>query len=235
MHTPDTRLPVEETLSGIDALYKAGTIKRFGLTNYTPSQVEEVVQVCKEKGFVAPSVFQGSYNAVARLAEDELLPILRRENISFWAYSPIAGGFLAKTSQQFRDNAFEGRWDQACFLGKCYHQMYNKPEALAALDRWHEIAAAEGGGIPPAEMAWRWVAHNSAVDGARGDGLVIGAANPEQWRNTLAAIQKGPLTAETAAKIDALWAPLRAGSTYCNWDVVSQLMALLMKQQAPSN
>lgn len=74
MHAPDTRVPLEETVSGFDALYREGTIKRLGLSNYTPKQVEEVVKVCHDKGFVLPSVFQGSYSAVARLAEDKLLP-----------------------------------------------------------------------------------------------------------------------------------------------------------------
>ena len=233
MHTPDTRVPVEETLSGIDALYKEGTIKRFGLSNYFPEQIEEVIEVCKKKGFILPSVFEGSYNAVARLAEDKLLSILRKNNISFWAYSPIAGGFLTKTTQQFRDQSFEGRWHKDRFLGKCYQQMYNKPEALEALDKWHEIAAAEG--IAPVEMAYRWVVHNSVLDGDLGDAIIIGASTTEQWKSNLVAIQKGPLSAETAAKIDALWPPLRAGSTYCNWEVVVQMMALLKKQQTGSS
>lgn len=57
MHAPDPRVPVEETISGFDALYKEGTIKRFGLADYTPEQVEEVVNVCHEKGLLLPSVF----------------------------------------------------------------------------------------------------------------------------------------------------------------------------------
>lgn len=223
MHSPDTRVPFEETISGFDALYKAGTIKRFGLSNYTPEQVEEVIKVCQEKGLVLPSVFQGSYSAVARLAEDKLLPILREHGISFYAYSPIAGGFLAKTSQQFRNDSFEGRWEKSGFLGKCYHLMYNRPSALEALDKWHEIAKAEG--ISAVEMAYRWIVHNSALDGALGDGVVVGASTTAQWKSNLAAIQKGPLSSEAAAKIDALWGPLKSESYYSNLEVVNEVMA----------
>lgn len=57
IHAPDARIPFEETLSGIDALHKQGAFKRFGLSNHTAEQVEEVVNICNEKGFVAPSVF----------------------------------------------------------------------------------------------------------------------------------------------------------------------------------
>lgn len=230
MHAPDPRVPVEETISGFDALYKEGTIKRFGLTNYTPEQVEEVVNVCHEKGLLLPTVFQGSYSAVARLAEERLLPVLRKHGIAFYAYSPIAGGFLTKTSQQFRDESFQGRWEKSCFLGQCYHLMFNTPNALEALDKWHEIAQAEG--ISAVEMAYRWVVHNSALDGSLGDGVVIGASTTEQWKENLAAIQKGPLSSEAIANIDALWGPLQSESYYCNLDVVMEIMAGVAKQPA---
>lgn len=125
--------------------------KRFGLANYTAEEIEEVLKTCQEKSFVFPSVFEGSYSAVARLPEDKILPLLRKHNISFYAYSPIAGGFLAKTSQQFRDQSFQGRWEKSGFLGTVYQHMYNRSAALDALDKWHEIAEADG--ISPVEMA----------------------------------------------------------------------------------
>ena len=70
LHCPDRRVSFEDTLSGIDALHKEGAFKRFGLANYTPDEVEEVIQVCNEKGFVLPSVFTGIYSVVASLPED---------------------------------------------------------------------------------------------------------------------------------------------------------------------
>lgn len=88
---------------------------------------------------------------MARLPEDKLLPLLREHNISFYAYSPISGGFLAKTSQQFRDQSFEGRWNKSGFLGLVYQHIYNKPAMLEALDKWHKIAEVDG--ISPVEMA----------------------------------------------------------------------------------
>lgn len=94
IHSPDVHTPFEETLDGVNQVYKEGGFKRFGLSNFTPSQVREVLKITKEKGYVQPSVYQGSYAAVARGAEDELFPLLRENGIAFYAYSPIAGGFL---------------------------------------------------------------------------------------------------------------------------------------------
>ncbi|KJK79326.1 hypothetical protein H634G_04917 [Metarhizium anisopliae BRIP 53293] len=222
LQAPDARVPFEETLAAIDGLYKEGVFKRFGISNHTGEQIEQVVQICQSKGFVVPSVFQGSYNAIARLPETQLLPVLRKHNIAFVAYSPIAGGFFAKTSQQFRDQSLQGRWNKAGLFGKLYQFQYNKPAALEALDKWHEIAKAEG--ISGVEMAYRWLAHNSALDASKGDGMIIGASNVEQWKSNLAAIKKGPLSAAVAAKIGALWAPLEAGSVLDNFHAVKALM-----------
>ncbi|KAF3760045.1 Aldo/keto reductase [Cryphonectria parasitica EP155] len=208
MHCPDLRVPLEETLAGIDSLYQSGAFRRFGLSNYTAEQVEEVIRVCNSHGYVLPSAYQGNYNAVACLAEDELLPLLRRHGIAFYAYSPIAGGFLAKKSAQLRQRSLQGRWESNKVAGQIYYAMYaDRPGYLEALDQWHEIAAAEG--VTAAEMAYRWVVHNSVLDAALGDAVIVGPRNPEQIREIVAWIQKGPLSQEAAIKIETLWGPLK--------------------------
>lgn len=135
----------------------------------------------------------------------------------------MAGGLVAKTSQQFRDQpeSLQGRWNKAVFLGKVYHFLYNNPLPLEALDKWHEIAAAEG--ISGGEMAYRWVAYNSVI--TKDDGMVVGATTIEQWKSNLTARQKGPLSPETAAKIDSLWTPeLKAMGTLDNFEAVKAVM-----------
>lgn len=94
IHSPDIWTPFEETLAGVQKAYEDGGFKRFGLSNFTPDQVRKVLRICKENGYVKPTVFQGSYAAVARGIEDEILPLLRENGIALYAYSPIAGGFL---------------------------------------------------------------------------------------------------------------------------------------------
>ncbi|ETS86724.1 hypothetical protein PFICI_00552 [Pestalotiopsis fici W106-1] len=222
LHAPDARVPVEEMLSGFDALYKEGVFKHFGLANHSAAQIEEIVKACKANNFVLPSFFQGSYNPIARLPEDELLPVLRKHNITFVAYSPMAGSFLAKPAQSFRDDpeSFQGRWNKESFLGKIHHFLYSRPLTLQTLDKWHEIAEAEG--ISGAEMAYRWVAYHSAL--TKDDGMVIGATTIEQWKSNLEGIQKGPLSPHAAAKIDALWTPeLKAGSFLDHFQTIQAL------------
>ena len=70
----------------MDRGFREGKFERFGISNYTAKEVEEIVLICQKNGWVKPSVYQGPYNAIARLNEDELLPLLRKYGISFYAY-----------------------------------------------------------------------------------------------------------------------------------------------------
>lgn len=74
---------------------------------------------------------------------------------------------------------------------------------LAALDKWHEIAKAEG--VPAAELAFRWVFYHSILDASKGDAVIIGASSLAQLKGTVAGIRKGPLSAEAQKGIQGVW------------------------------
>jgi aryl-alcohol dehydrogenase-like predicted oxidoreductase len=204
LHAPDKDVPIEETLEGVNEIYQSGFFKRFGLSNFTAENVQKVHDVAKSKGYVLPTVYQGNYNAFARKQEDLLFPTLRKLNISFYAYSPIAGGFLVKTREQIENGT--GRWDKSSFAGQLYHSLYSKSTLLDGLDEWHAIAAEEG--ISPAALAYRWVGYNSPLKPENGDALIFGASKVEQLEDTLQSLQKGPLSEKAVKRIDELWAKI---------------------------
>lgn len=86
LHSPDRTTPFEETLEAVDKAYKQGKFKQFGLSNYTAEEVEKILQICEEKGWVKPTVYQGQYNPIVRSGEKELLPLLRKHNMAFYAW-----------------------------------------------------------------------------------------------------------------------------------------------------
>lgn len=95
LHLPDRETPFEETLGAMNEAYKEGKYKRFGISNYTAEEVEKMVAICKEKGYVLPTVYQGQYNPLVRTGEDTLFPVLRKHGIAFYAWSPTgAGAFI---------------------------------------------------------------------------------------------------------------------------------------------
>lgn len=215
LHSPDRQVPFEVQVDAINTLYTQGKIKRFGISNFLAAEVEELVHISKEKGWIAPSVYQGNYSAVARRAETELLPVLRKHGIQFYAYSPIAGGFLTKSVEQLTKGA-GGRWDRSSGVGALYHELYNKPAMFEGLKLWEEIS--EHTGIPKAELAYRWVIFNSALKGEDGDRVIFGARNLEQLRETLGFAKKGALSADVVQRVEEVWRLVEADAPLDNYN-----------------
>lgn len=86
LHSPDRQTPFEETAKAMHDAVEQGRFKKFGLSNYTAAEVQKILEICEQKGYTKPSVYQGHYNAVVRGAEKELFPLLRKHNVAFFAY-----------------------------------------------------------------------------------------------------------------------------------------------------
>lgn len=86
LHVPDRQTPFEETAKAMDEARKQGKFSRFGLSNYTAAEVQRFIDICEQHGYTKPSVYEGHYNALVRGGEKELFPLLRKHNMSFFAY-----------------------------------------------------------------------------------------------------------------------------------------------------
>ncbi|KAM0263748.1 hypothetical protein ACHAQJ_001063 [Trichoderma viride] len=217
IHAPDLEEPLEGTLAGIDDLYRQGKFEKFGLSNFSVEEVRSVLKIVKEKGYVAPTVFQGNYNPVARKTETELFPLLRENGIAFYAYSAIAGGFLTKSTEQLKQaTGGEGRWSKETAVGQMYHILYNKPKFLEALHIWNEVSISTG--IPRAELAYRWVAYHSILKEHLGDGIVLGASRITQLQQTVEGLNNGPLPDSVVETIEEIWQLVKDESPMDNFD-----------------
>ncbi|KAK4964222.1 hypothetical protein LTR66_012411 [Elasticomyces elasticus] len=201
LHAPDSTIPLSSTLAGINEVHKAGLFQRFGLSNYKAEDVQAVHEHCKEKNYILPSVYQGNYSAVARKQETILFPTLRKLGMSFYAYSPLAGGFLTKTKQQVQEGA--GRFDPDTPIGKMYSDMYLRPAYLEALQQWEAIA--KDAGCSRASLAYRWVKYNCPLSSEHGDAIIVGASSIDQLRQTLEGLNQGPLDKNIVERIDGVW------------------------------
>jgi len=86
LHVPDRQTPFEDVAEAMDKAFRQGKFKNFGLSNYSPVEVQQFIDICEEKGFVKPSIYEGHYNAIVRGGEKELIPLLRKHNMAFFAY-----------------------------------------------------------------------------------------------------------------------------------------------------
>jgi len=211
IHGPDPKYPIAQTLGVLDRLHREGLFARLGLSNFSVEEVREACDVAAEKGLVAPTVFQGNYSAIARRAEDELIPLLRERGIAFYSYSPLAGGFLAKRNKEELFGAETGgRFAKG---GKrslgMYQELYSaRPKLVNALETWSRITEQEGCECP-AELGYRWVAWNSAQKAGLGDKIVIGASRLEHVPQVVGWVKKGPLSEAAVKAIDAMWEEVR--------------------------
>ncbi|RDW62444.1 hypothetical protein BP6252_11877 [Coleophoma cylindrospora] len=210
LHSPNSPHETEDTLIGINEVYKMGAFEHFGLSNFSPAQVKHVYDTCKAKGLVLPTIYEGLYSPVNRKQEEELLPLLRKCEIAFVAYSPLAGGFLTKSRSQVVNG--EGRFSKGQFLG-AYFEIYNNEPYLEANEEWGRIANEEG--ISRAALGYRWVCYHSALKAEFGDEMIIGGSI-SQLEDTFKALDQGPLSQKAAQSIEDLWVKLQPFAKYAN-------------------
>lgn len=208
LHCPDHNTPLVDTLREVNKLYTEKKFLEFGLSNYSSWLVAEVYNLCKQNGWVKPTVYQGMYSAITRKVEAELFPCLRYFNIRFYAYSPLGGGFLTG-KHKFDDlnktepGRFfgEGKWVAA------YRNRYWKKEYFDGIEKirnaLNEIYGEGQVSVP--ESAYRWLYHHSCLSAEKGDGVIVGAANADQLQTNLHYINKGPLDEKIITIFNDLW------------------------------
>jgi len=216
LHGPDRATPYEDTLRGINDLYKEGKFKRFGISNYYSWEVAEMVMICRQNGWIQPTVYQGIYNAMHRGIEPELVPCLRKYGISFYAFNPLGGGFFSGRYTS-KESASEpgSRFDPNHTQGKMYRGRYWHDEYFEALAIVEE--ACQTAGLTMAETALRWMTHHSALKREHGDAILIGASSLKHIKENLDDLEKGPLPEEVVAALDKAWLtvkPTKAANTY---------------------
>lgn len=224
IHGPDASLTPADYAHTFDELYKAGKFRRFGVSNFTPQQVRDLHAYSKKNGLVLPTVYQGNYNAVSRAIETTLFPVLRELGIAFYAYSPIAGGFLTKSRKALEDGTEGGRFavgDNA--INSMYRGFYIKPTMLEALGKWEELAKIQG--VSQAELAYRWIYYHSLLKPEQHNDFVIaGASKIEQLTQTLEALKTGPLKPEVVQAIDELWDHVKQDAIVDNYQALSGVL-----------
>ncbi|CDM27403.1 hypothetical protein CBS147339_5383 [Penicillium roqueforti] len=208
-HAPDRKTPIPLQAAYFDHYYRKGYFQRLGLSNYSPSAIRAWMEIAVEENFIMPSVYQGQYNVFCRGYEDELFPVLREFGIAFEATSPLAGGFLTgKLSYCPSPEELEGtRFEvgEGNMLGAVYRMWYDQPVYHQAMRRLDKIGKRLG--TTGAQCALRWLLFHSNLKDP--DRIVIGPSTLNQLQDYVDAQKAGPLPADAAAEINALWPALK--------------------------
>jgi len=199
LHFPDPATPIHETLKACAELHSEGKFNRLGLSNYAASEVVEICQLCNENNWPRPAVYQGLYNALSRNVEDELIPVLRKEGLQFYAYNPLAGGILTGKYQKFETEPAPGRFT----VRPNYRDRYWKRSVFDALELLTK--ACQHAELAIANAAFRWMAHHSHLDASLGDGVLLGASSVVQLQNNLISCGQPCLPEDVRFAFDQAW------------------------------
>ena len=95
LHRPDPSTPIEETLSALDDLVRAGKVRYLGSSNFTGWQVAEAEWTSRTRGLARFVSAQNEYSLLERGVEADLVPALAHYGVGMLPYFPLASGLLS--------------------------------------------------------------------------------------------------------------------------------------------
>jgi aryl-alcohol dehydrogenase-like predicted oxidoreductase len=183
---------LQETLSVMGDLVKAGKIRAVGLSNETPWGVAEALRLAREAGVPRVASIQNAYSLLNRTFEVGLSEFALREDVGLLAYSPLAAGYL---SGKYQGGVIPkgSRLDVAKQFTR-----YVVPQENEATARY--IAVAKEAGLTPVQLALGFVYSRPFVTSS-----IIGATSLDQLKENI----EGSLTVIPEDAIKAIEAVQR--------------------------
>ncbi len=174
-HWADLNTPIDETLSALDDLVRAGKVRYIGASNYPAWRLMEALAASDKRGLARFDCYQPEYSLMERqLFEYEAMLLCRHYQIGVIPYSPLAGGFL--TGKYRRDSPRPESVRAGGILEK-----YGNDRGWAVIDALDEIARAHDKTVAQTALAWQLT--NPVMTAP-----IIGANTPEQLSDLLGAV-----------------------------------------------
>lgn len=197
VHAFDEAVPLEETLSTLDDLVRAGKVRYLGVSNYAAWQLQKSVDVARHRGWEPFVALQPLYNLLDRDAELELVPVCRNEGIGIIPWAPLRGGwFTGKYRRGMTSAPPDTRWeaDKQPWLGSWETSVDERTWTVTDA----VLAVAEETGRSPAQVALRWLLQRPGVTAP-----IIGVRTLAQLEDNLGAsgwsLEDGHMERLTAA------------------------------------
>ena len=175
-HWWDEEVPLAETLEAMTEIVEAGKVRYVGCSNWSGEQIQQAVDLARERGYVKIVSSQPEYSLLHREPEKDVIPVSRANGISQVVYSPLAQGVL---SGKYPPGAKAGEGTRASARGEWMSE-YLADDVLERVQRL--VPIADGLGITTAQLALAWVLREPNVASA-----IVGASRPEQLRDNAAA------------------------------------------------
>jgi aryl-alcohol dehydrogenase-like predicted oxidoreductase len=191
MHGFDAMTPVEETLSVLDDLVRAGKVRYVGCSNFSGWHLMKSLAVADWHGWPRYVAHQAYYSLIGREYEWELMPLALDQGVGAVVWSPLAGGRLSGKIGRGQPAPKGSRSDM---LGGVQSSMPDE-QFYALVETLEQIAGSIGRSV--AQVALNWVMQRPTVST-----VVMGARDEAQLRANLGAADF-TLSAQHVRRLDA--------------------------------
>lgn len=190
LHAFDAATPVEEVLSALDALIRAGKVGYVGASNFSGWQLMKSLAAADRHGWPRYVAHQAYYSLVGRDYEWELMPLAHDQGVGAVVWSPLGWGRLTGKIRRGSPPPKNSRLHDTAQFGP----PVDEARLYHVVDVLDEIAAETGRTVP--QIALNWLLQRPTVST-----VVIGARNEAQLRDNLGAVGWA-LSAEQVARLD---------------------------------
>ncbi len=182
LHAWDTVTPVEEVVSTLNDLVRAGKIRHYGFSDTPAWYVARAQTLAEKEGKERLIALQLEYSLVERSIEREHIPAAQELGLAICPWSPLAGGFLSgKYQRQGNTGEGDGRLEITKDIPNPAFQRFTERN-WQILDVLLDVAKQID--RPTAQVALNWAATQPGITST-----IIGASKLEQLEDNLRCIE----------------------------------------------
>jgi len=192
LHNWDRHTPLEETMSTLNDLVRAGKVRYAGLSDTPAWAVARAATIAEFRGWAPVAAIQVEYSLLQRTPEGELFGIARELGLGVTPWSPLASGVLS--GKYTRDNTAPAGSGRVRFAARSLTE-----KTFGLLDALHRIGGELG--APVAAVALAWVRQQTEVTST-----IIGARTLQQLESNLSSLEV-TIPDQQLAELDKLTQP----------------------------
>jgi len=175
IHRPSPDTDIEETLSALTDLIRAGKVRAIGSSTFPASEIVEAQWVAERRALARFRVEQPPYSILSRGIEREVLPVCQRYGMGVMVWSPLAKGMLTgryRKGQSLPDS----------LRVKVMRKQMSDEHRLDAVEQL--IVVAQEAGMPLTHLAMAFTMAHPGVTSA-----ILGPRTMEQLDDLLAGVE----------------------------------------------
>ena len=220
IHRPSPDTDIEETLSALTDLMRAGKVRAIGSSTFPASEIVEAQWVSERRGLARFRTEQPPYSILNRGIEREVLPVCERYGMGVMVWSPLAMGQL---TGRYR----KGRQPPAGVRTQYFPEQMSDERRLDAVERL--IPVADEAGLPLTHVAMAFVMAHPGVTSA-----IIGPRTMQHLDDLLAGVDV-VLSDEILDRIDKIVPPgVDIGPLQASYNPPSVMQAGLRRRPTSS-